>query len=77
MGIIQSYLKLDLQNTYRLKDQLKTFMNSNFSLIKFNVSTTRGSSNIKPITTPNVYFVEHWVQHTQCKKWDRCDRAGN
>jgi hypothetical protein len=47
--IIQSYLRYTYKTRTNWKTDWNGFMNSNLSLIKFNVSTTSGSNKIKLI----------------------------
>jgi hypothetical protein len=58
-------LRAALNYTYKTRNNSKTnwnsFMDSNFSLIKFNVSATSGSSNIKPIFNPLPHVVENFL----------------
>jgi hypothetical protein len=61
-------LRTTLSYSYKTRTNwntnLKSFMNSNLSLIKFSVSATRGSSDIKPIFNLLPHVAENFCQ--QC-----------
>jgi hypothetical protein len=62
--LLRTTLSYSYKTCTNWKTNLKSFMNSNLSIIKFSVSATRGSSDIKPIFNLLPHVAENFCE--QC-----------